>query len=187
MFFKELTSFTFILLLFFKPITCHAFSEEKELLSLKDNSLKSLIILEQPKIISNFEVVTPNNKKIQLDLNKKFLLINFWATWCAPCREEMPSFSNLQKIFNKDDFQVITVASGRNNLKKIEEFYNNLKIQNLPLHRDPKGKTSIENNVFGLPTTLIIQNGYEVARLIGPADWDNEFIVKYITQVLNSN
>ena len=187
MFFKELISLTFILLIFFKSDPCNADSKDDALPYLKENFLNNLIILKEPIEILNFEVVTEHEEKIQLDLNKEIILINFWATWCTPCREEMPSFNNLQNYFNDENFQVITVASGRNNLKKIKSFFFDLGINSLSLYRDPKGNISITNNVFALPTTLIVKNGYEVARLIGPADWNNINVIEYIDNILKSN
>ena len=102
------------------------------------------------------------------NLSDKFILINFWATWCAPCRKEMPQLSKLQLQMGGKDFEVLTIATGRN----------------LPLYRDPKQELARNMGVLGLPTSIIIdRNGYEIARLLGDADWHSDSaieIIKYL-------
>ncbi len=183
-FFKEFISLTFIISIFF--INNFAFGSTKinELSILKENAIKNLIISKSPIKIDKIKIINQDDKEVNLILNKKVIIVNFWATWCSPCREEMPSFSNLQKLFNEEDFKVITIASGRNNLKKMKKFFSELQIKNLSLYRDPKGKTSISNKVFALPTTIIIYKEHEIARLVGPTQWDQKDIINFINNLI---
>lgn len=101
----------------------------------------------------------------------KWTVMNFWATWCAPCRKEMPSLDRLQAA--RPDLAVVTVASGRNPVPAIQRFFDEAGIENLPVFRDPDMRLSRQVGVVGLPVTLILNPGGEiVGRLTGDADWD---------------
>ncbi|MCZ4352701.1 TlpA disulfide reductase family protein [Roseovarius aestuarii] len=105
----------------------------------------------------------------------KFLLLNFWATWCAPCRKEMPMLSALQDEFGGDNFQVVTLATGRNPPPAIKAFFGDIGVTNLPLHRDPKQAVAREMGVLGLPISVIVSpDGQEIARMQGDADWSSD-------------
>ena len=102
----------------------------------------------------------------------KWVLVNFWATWCPPCRKEMPSLGALQKDLGGDNFEVVTVATGRNAVPAIEEFFAEAGVTHLTALRDPKSALAREMAVAGLPVTVILNpEGQEVGRLIGDADW----------------
>lgn len=102
----------------------------------------------------------------------KYLLVNFWATWCSPCRKEMPHLSELQEEFGGDDFEVVTIATGINQRPAMERFLEEIGVDNLPLHTDANSALARDMGVVGLPVTLILNpEGFEVARLIGDADW----------------
>ncbi|MEM9049808.1 MAG: TlpA disulfide reductase family protein [Pseudomonadota bacterium] len=102
----------------------------------------------------------------------RIVLLNFWATWCAPCREEMPALNALENTLGGEDFAVVTVATGRNSPSGMQRFFEEYGIDALPLHKDPRGMLGREAAVIGLPVTVILdRDGREVARLIGGADW----------------
>lgn len=102
----------------------------------------------------------------------QWVVLNFWASWCAPCREEMPSLARLQGLM--PDLAVLPVATGRNSVQAIERFYSEAGVNGLPVLRDPKSTLAREMGVMGLPVTVIIDPmGREVARLIGDAEWDS--------------
>lgn len=106
------------------------------------------------------------------DYKGRWLVANFWATWCAPCREEMPSLQRLQQAM--PEIAVVPVATGRNSVEGIAKFYAEAGITDLPVLRDPKSGLAHQLGIMGLPVTLIIDpEGREVARLIGGAEWDS--------------
>jgi thiol-disulfide isomerase/thioredoxin len=99
----------------------------------------------------------------------QWVVVNFWATWCAPCREEMPTLSRLAG----HGIPVITVATGRNPPAAITRFFEETAITNLQILRDPKSDLARRLGILGLPVTLILDpEGREAARLIGDAHWD---------------
>ncbi|MGQ0563971.1 MAG: TlpA family protein disulfide reductase [Gemmobacter sp.] len=99
----------------------------------------------------------------------KWVVVNFWATWCAPCRTEMPALDRLAA----GGTTVVTVATGRNPVPAIERFWSETGITHLPVLRDPSSELSRGMAIFGLPVTIILNpEGQEVARLVGDAAWD---------------
>ena len=107
------------------------------------------------------------------DYKGKWLVVNFWATWCPPCRKEMPGLGRLQAELGSDRFEVVTVASGRNDVAKIEAFFAEAGVTHLAALRDPAGDLSRQLDIMGLPVTLIVNpEGQEVGRLMGEAEWD---------------
>lgn len=117
-----------------------------------------------------------NGSDIALDhYAGQFVVLNFWATWCAPCRKEMPHLSELQAEFGGNDFQVVTVATGINQRPAMERFLDEIGVDNLPLHTDANSALARDMGVVGLPVTLVLNpDGFEVARLIGDADWASD-------------
>lgn len=118
----------------------------------------------------------PDGKEHRLqDYAGKVVMVNFWATWCAPCREEMPSLDKLQVDMGGDEFEVLTIATGRNPLPSINKFYEETGIKNLPILTDARQQLARAMGVVGMPVTVLIdQEGKERARLIGGADWSSE-------------
>ena len=101
----------------------------------------------------------------------KWVVLNFWATWCPPCREEMPSLDRLQTLM--PEIAVVPVATGRNDPVGMERFFTEAGVQNLTIWRDPQSELARGMGVMGLPITVILNpEGQEVARLMGGAAWD---------------
>lgn len=105
--------------------------------------------------------------------NGALRLVNFWATWCAPCREEMPALEALSEAYGGDGLEVILIATGRNSPDAIARFFAEEGIA-LETALDPKGALAQAMGVPGLPVTVILnREGEELARLLGGADWDD--------------
>lgn len=119
------------------------------------------------------------------DYAGKHVVLNFWATWCAPCREEMPTLSALQAAMGGDDFEVVTIATGRNDPVGMQQFFAEIGVDNLPLHRDPQQRLAREMGVLGLPITVILDpEGMEIARLQGDADWASESAMAIVAALI---
>ncbi|SEH63980.1 TlpA disulfide reductase family protein [Paracoccus alkenifer] len=119
------------------------------------------------------------------DWQGQVVLLNFWATWCAPCREEMPSLDALQRERGGERFQVVTVASGRNPPAAIERFFAEENITELPSLTDPKMSLARAFGVMAMPVTILIDaEGNEVARMTGDADWASPAALALIDQML---
>ncbi|GHE03583.1 thioredoxin [Defluviimonas sp. 20V17] len=106
------------------------------------------------------------------DYRGRYLVVNFWATWCAPCRKEMPTLDRLQAQMGGAKLQVLPIATIRNRLPAIQRFYKEDGIKRLPILIDPKAELARRMGVMGLPVTVIVNpDGQEIARLIGEANW----------------
>jgi len=104
----------------------------------------------------------------------KVVLLNLWATWCAPCREEMPALDRLQKQLGSGQFQVVALAVDKAGLDGARKFLKDNDIDGLALYADPTARVGTELKVIGMPTTILIDaQGREIGRLIGPAAWDS--------------
>ncbi|WP_246032414.1 TlpA family protein disulfide reductase [Thalassobius vesicularis] len=144
--------------------------------ALRLGDMKKLNLAEQAKPVPDTVFTSADGGEISLSQYKgKYVLVNFWATWCAPCRAEMPSLSALQAEFGGDAFEVVTIATGRNPQPALEKFFAEAGVTNLPLHRDPKQQLARQMAVLGLPVSVLLNpEGQEIGRLIGDADWHSE-------------
>lgn len=118
----------------------------------------------------------------------QYVLLNFWATWCAPCRTEMPHLSELQAELGGENFQVVTIATGQNPRPAMERFFTEIGVENLPLHTDPRQALSRDFGIFGLPVTVILgPNGEEIGRLQGDADWASDSAKAIIAALISGD
>lgn len=146
---------------------------------LAKGEVAALLPADEPRPMADLAFQTVDGNPVSLaDLGGKVLLVNLWATWCAPCRAEMPALDRLQKAKGGDGFQVVTVNIDVGDPKKPSAFLEEIGIEALPDYRDPKMATfnrlKSEGLAFGLPTTLLVdREGCQVAALHGPAEWDS--------------
>ena len=133
--------------------------------------------------LSTFKDVNAREYSLE-DFKSKLVLVNLWATWCEPCKEEMPSLDNLQTLFDKEKFLVLPINLDRGPQKNAINFLNDFNIVNIEPYFDDKNYIPREVKILGLPVTLLINaSGEEVGRLIGPTDWTEESIV----EIINNN
>ncbi|ODS01407.1 hypothetical protein AUC69_06970 [Methyloceanibacter superfactus] len=100
------------------------------------------------------------------------VLLNIWATWCVPCREEMPQLNALQADLGGADFEVVAINIDKGGAEKARTFLEETKATDLALYTDPSGKLFSKLKAVGMPTTLLLDpQGKEIGRLVGPADW----------------
>jgi thiol-disulfide isomerase/thioredoxin len=115
------------------------------------------------------------------DFRGSVVLLNIWATWCAPCRREMPTLDRLQATLGGPDFQVVALSIDRKGLPAVQEFYAELGLETLPIYIDETGAAQRALSVLGLPTTLLLdRDGNEIGRLLGPAEWDSPEMVAFL-------
>jgi len=146
--------------------------------------IKNLIINNDLKKYENITFLDTNNKLINLnDYKGNLILLNFWATWCAPCKEEMPSLDSLLENKYLDKLQIFPINIGNENFEKASKFFDEVGIQNLNLYFDPPVTLAKKFNLRGLPTTILIdKKGFEFARIIGSIDFQNKKFVDWLIE-----
>ncbi len=116
--------------------------------------------------------------KTLADFKGKALVVNFWATWCAPCVKEMPTLDALQAQMGGDTFQVLTISQDREGAKVAQPFVEKNGWKNLGLYTEPQGRFQRDASIRGLPTTIIIdKTGKEVGRVEGEVMWTSAEVV----------
>lgn len=153
-----------------------AVADTADLEALREGTLKKLVFSQEGKPVSSTAFTDVDGSSFTLaDYEGKHVVLNFWATWCAPCRAEMPQLDALQEEFGGDNFAVVTIATGRNPLPGIQRFFADNDIDNLPILLDPKQTLARDMGAFGLPLTVLIDpEGMEIARMRGDAEWYSE-------------
>ena len=143
----------------------------------KDLNLpKNLIIYQNLKEFKDVSFKNILEKDINLiDYEGKLILMNFWASWCEPCKEEMPSLDKLSVDENFKNLEILPINIGQEKINKIKEFYIKTNIENLDIFYDTEVRLAKKFLLRGLPTTLIIsKDGKEIARVVGSIDFQEE-------------
>ena len=130
---------------------------------------------DAPREVISLPFIDGEERNVSLtDFHGRIVLLNVWATWCAPCRKEMPMLDRLQAQLGGSDFHVLPLSIDKAGLKPVRRFYEEMGIQNLGVYLAEDLRAMIAFSVVGLPTTLLIdREGREIARLAGPAEWDS--------------
>jgi thiol-disulfide isomerase/thioredoxin len=142
---------------------------------LSTGTMTTFVFKDPPAALPEFQFVNADGKPISLkDWRGKVVLLNLWATWCAPCRGEMPALDRLESELGSDKFEVVALAVDKSGLEGARKFLAETKAGKLKLYADPTARVGNELKVIGMPTTILVDaEGREIGRLIGPAEWDS--------------
>ncbi|SFJ83828.1 TlpA disulfide reductase family protein [Celeribacter neptunius] len=154
--------------------------------ALREGSLQKLGFHSEPKEVSALPFTDGDGAEETLaDYQGQWVLLNFWATWCAPCRKEMPALDALSAEFEDQGLTVLPIATGHNPRPAVERFLKEAEITSLPLHLDATGAMARDMGVLGLPVTVLISpEGQEVARMTGDAEWFSPSAQAIVRQLL---
>ena len=149
-------------------------------------NIKNIVIHKIPKTYNNVIFLDKKDQKININEYKgKLLLLNFWATWCAPCKDEMPSLDLLAENPNLYNLNIFPINIGKDTSQKSLTFFEDLKIENLEIYFDSPNTLAKKFKLRGLPTTILFnKDGLEFARIIGSIDFADE---KFIAWLSNFN
>ncbi|HSA80910.1 MAG TPA: TlpA disulfide reductase family protein [Geminicoccaceae bacterium] len=141
----------------------------------------------EPKPVPELSFQDAQGNQVSLaNFRGQVVVLNLWATWCAPCLREMPSLDRLQAKLGGDRLQVVALSIDRGGVEQIEAFYEEVGIRHLEIYRDPKATTSRALGAFGLPTTVVIDpDGREVGRVLGPDEWDSDAVVAALQALMD--
>lgn len=154
--------------------------------ALSQGHMAAFLFRKTPEVLPEVKFQDRNGKELTLaDWKGKVVLLNLWATWCLPCRKEMPALERLQAQLGSDRFEVVAVSVDRTGLAGARKFLEETKIEKLALYADPTARMASNLRAAGLPATLLIDGeGREVGRLLGPAEWDSADAQKLIGSLL---
>ena len=152
------------------------------LAALNKGAMAAFVIKPKPEALPEIAFTDAKGETKSLsDWRGKVVLLNIWATWCVPCREEMPMLDKLQAELGGKDFDVVAVNIDRGGGDKAAKFLAETGATHLALYTDPPGKLFSVVKAVGMPTTLLIdREGREIGRLVGPADWGSPEAVSLI-------
>ncbi len=144
--------------------------------------LKNLVVHKIPKIYDNVIFLDDADKEINIkNLDSKLIILNFWATWCEPCKEEMPSLNRLQANQKLMNLKIYPINIGKENLNKVKSFFTELDINNLEPYFDNPSTLAKTFSLRGLPTTILLNSkGEEFARIIGSINFDDENFINWL-------
>jgi len=153
---------------------------------MRAGDMKKLVFHREarPEITESFRDQYGNEITIA-DYRGKVVVLNFWATWCPPCRAEMPSIDRLAGDMAGDDLAVLALSTDRFEIDRVKAFFEDIGVQHLAVLQDQRGAVPRKAGALGLPVTLIIgRDGREIARLQGEAEWDSPDAKGILTRII---
>ena len=144
--------------------------------------IRNLILTKNLKNYKSVIFKDINQKDVNLeDYKGKLLILNFWATWCAPCKEEMPSLDKLQTNIHLPNLKIFPINISSENLAKSENFFKELKIKNLDIYFDSPITLAKKFSLRGVPTSILFdKKGKEFARIMGSVDFNNKEFINWL-------
>jgi thiol-disulfide isomerase/thioredoxin len=148
-------------------------------------TMAAFVFKKSPEPLPETSFVDGSGKERSLkEWSGKTVLLNLWATWCAPCRKEMPALDRLQAELGSDTFEVVAVSVDKTGTEGAKKFLDQIKVTNLAVFADPTIRMGTTLKAIGMPSTLLIdREGREVGRLVGPAEWDSDEAKRLIKAV----
>jgi thiol-disulfide isomerase/thioredoxin len=155
--------------------------------SFKLGDMAAFVTKKPPEAVPDITFLDAAGKEVHLSSFKgKTVLLNLWATWCAPCRQEMPALNELQKELGGDKFEVIALSLDHGGYDASRKFLDDLKATDVKLYADPTSKQGMALKLIGMPTTILIdKDGKEVGRLAGEAKWNSPDAKRLIQSAMN--
>ena len=146
------------------------------------SEIKNIVIHKDPKVYDNVIFLDKNDKKINIkEFNGNLLLLNFWATWCAPCKEEMPSLDRLQVNQNLSNLKIFAINVSQESKKKVDSFFEDLNIENFDPYFDAPTTLAKTFSLRGVPTSILIdKDGKEFARIMGSIDFNDKIFINWL-------
>jgi thiol-disulfide isomerase/thioredoxin len=146
-------------------------------------NIKNIVVNKELKTYDNITFLDSKEKTIKLsDYKGNLVMLNFWATWCAPCKEEMPSLDNLKVNPKLKNLQIFPINIGKDTFTKSKKFFKDLNIKNLDIYFDTHITLAKDLSLRGVPTTLLFnKEGKEFARIIGSIDFNDKKFIKWIS------
>jgi thiol-disulfide isomerase/thioredoxin len=140
--------------------------------------------VSKPMAAINFDDGQGRSRSLT-DFKGKVVVLNIWATWCGPCRAEMPALDRLQAALGGRDFEVVPISIDRGGIDLVKKFYAEINVRNLAMYVDTSGQVVRILSAMGVPTTLVIDRaGNEVGRIVGPAEWDAPEVAEYLKPII---
>ena len=145
-------------------------------------NIKNIVVNKELKTYDNIEFLDSKEKVIRLsDYKGNLVMLNFWATWCAPCKEEMPSLDALKVNPNLNNLEIFPINIGKDNLKKSNIFFEDLNIKNLDIYFDNPLTLAKDLALRGVPTTILFnKEGKEFARILGSINFNEEDFINWL-------
>ena len=146
------------------------------------SEIKNIVIHKDLKVYDNVIFLDKNDKKINIkEFNGNLLLLNFWATWCAPCKEEMPSLDRLQVNQNLSNLKIFAINISQESKKKVDSFFEDLNIKNFDPYFDAPTTLAKTFTLRGVPTSILIdKDGKEFARIMGSIDFNDKIFINWL-------
>ena len=146
------------------------------------SEIKNIVIHKDLKVYDNVIFLDKNDKKLNIkEFRGNLILLNFWATWCEPCKEEMPSLNRLQVNENLSNLKIFAINISQESKKKVDDFFKDLNIENFDPYYDAPTTLAKKFSLRGVPTSILLdKDGKEFSRIIGSINFDDKNFIEWL-------